>query len=155
MGQNDINVIFKPGYKNEKDVRQLCRYVVGKGKNSDKEIIALVGSEGVSKKPDKACTQIITTNRLVGKGKGRQVYHVIISFRKGCSITEVSKAAKSIARIYTNYSCLYAIHTSTENLHIHLVFGAVNIMTGKKLHLDKVSFMKHIETIKREAYQTT
>ncbi|MCR5823757.1 MAG: relaxase/mobilization nuclease domain-containing protein [Lachnospiraceae bacterium] len=46
-----------------------------------------------------------------------------------------------------------AIHTSTENLHIHPVFGAVNIMTGKKLHLDKESFKKHIENVKREAYQ--
>lgn len=152
MGQNVV-VVMKSKYKEKQDVIQLLRYIAGKGKNECKERVAYIGAKGLPKNPDKAAKRIITLNKLLDKGNGRQVYHLVISFERGTDLDSVRKAACSVASFFSEYYCFYAIHTSTDNLHIHLAFCATNHVTGKKFHLEKNEFNDFKKMVRQRAIE--
>ena len=44
--------------------------------------------------------------------------------------------------LFPEHQVVYAVHTNTENLHIHFVINTVGL-DGKKIHMDR-SFMKKV-----------
>ena len=44
-----------------------------------------------------------------------------------------------LEEIFPEYQAVYAVHTNTENLHIHFILNTVGL-NGKKIHMDN-SFM--------------
>jgi len=47
-----------------------------------------------------------------------------------------------LAEVYPDNQVVYAVHTNTENLHIHFIANSVGL-DGKKIHMDK-KFMRHV-----------
>lgn len=130
-------------YEKDSDIQNLIKYIAGKGRNKKREKVFYVGSKGISKEPAKATEQVINMQKILGKNEGRRVYHMIISFPENVSNLSVVKAAgKAVAEtIYEEgYLVYYGIHTSTDNLHIHFAIGAVNYLSGKKWHRNKMEF---------------
>ena len=70
-----------------------------------------------------------------GKLWGKRIRHSILSFsRNECTDPDVVfKAAAEIAKFYKEqYEIVYAVHTNTDNLHIHFVMNMVSFTTGYK-----------------------
>ena len=40
-----------------------------------------------------------------------------------------------LEEIFPEYQAVYAVHTNTENLHIHFILNTVGL-NGKKIHMD-------------------
>jgi len=132
-------IILKNGhYPDEEDMRRLIFYVAGKGKDSDKKTVSNTGAFGLSRKPEKFFGQLKKLHRYLSPGGNRNMYHLIVSF-PGCitSTDLINKTAREISGwIYTDlgHPLIYAVHTDTANLHIHIAFYSVSLITGKKWH---------------------
>lgn len=124
--------------KNDASVKQLLTYIAGEGSNKENENAISVSGHGVSNNYEEASEQMIKIQRLYEKDRGRRGYHMIVSFEKTMTDKNfVRLAADQIARMIfeeMHYQIFYGIHTSTDNLHIHFAFNAVNYKSGKKFH---------------------
>lgn len=121
---------------NDKDIRNLLQYIIGKGSNKNKERVQFISARGLSFNHEKAASQLIAIQRILKKDVGRRVYHMVVSFPKDFDDYKVVVLiAHSIAAmLFQDYHTFYGIHTSTDNLHIHFAFNAVSYRTGKKWH---------------------
>ena len=65
---------------------------------------------------------------------------MVVSFPVGfsCPYSFIVEVADSIGQDYLqDYQTYYAVHDSTDNLHIHFAINAVSYKTGKKWHKSK------------------
>lgn len=87
--------------------------------------------EGISRQMD-------ATAKAIGKDFGQCIRHFEIAFDSEGEDWQISpEMANGYAyRIATdflhNYQSVYAVHTNTENLHIHFVINAVDLVTRCK-----------------------
>ena len=89
---------------------------------------------------ENAAQEMIDVKNIFGKTNGRTAIHGVISL--DVDESNVSNAGKliSMARdvlseIFPNHQFIYAVHTNTENLHIHFIVNSVG-MDGHKIHRD-------------------
>ena len=103
----------------------------------------------------KAAEQFRIVQRYYKKQTGKRVHHMIISFEEGIDdLYAMDSLAKIIVYdILREYQSVYAIHEDTDNLHIHIVWNAVNFLNGRKWHISKSEFSKLKKDIKRSAKQ--
>lgn len=94
---------------------------------------------------DNATSEMMQVKEFYGKLDGRVAMHGIISLSEEES--DPSNAGKLMLllnefmeRIFSEHQVVYAVHTNTENLHVHFVVNTVGL-DGKKIHMDR-SFMK-------------
>lgn len=94
---------------------------------------------------DNATSEMMQVKEFYGKLDGRVAMHGIISLSEEES--DPRNAGKLMLllnefmeRIFSEHQVVYAVHTNTENLHIHFVVNTVGL-DGKKIHMDR-SFMK-------------
>ena len=94
-----------------------------------------------------ATNEMMQVKEFYGKLDGRLVIHGIISLDKEESAP--SNAGKLMLllndfmkELFPEHQVVYAVHTNTENLHIHFIVNTVGL-DGKKIHMDK-SFMKKV-----------
>ena len=94
-----------------------------------------------------AANEMMQVKLFYGKCGGRVALHGIISLDKEesdkknagklmCLLTDL------LEEIFPGYQAVYAVHTNTENLHIHFIVNTVG-PGGKKIHMDK-DFMSKI-----------
>ena len=143
------NPLIKMGneyYKRDKDIYNLIAYIAGKGKNTEKEKAVSVHGRGISNNYKMAPEQMIKVQKLYGKDQKRRCYHMIVSFDAEVDdYNSVILAADTIASMIfekMHYQVFYGMHTSTDHLHIHFAFNAVNYKSGKKWHQNKLEFEK-------------
>lgn len=94
-----------------------------------------------------ATNEMIQVKEFYGKLGGRVATHGIISLDREES--DQKNAGKLMlllndfmAELFPEHQVVYAVHTNTENLHVHFVINTVGL-DGKKIHMDR-SFMKKI-----------
>ena len=94
---------------------------------------------------DNATSEMMQVKEFYGKLDGRVAMHGIISMSEEES--DPRNAGKLMLllnefmeRIFSEHQVVYAVHTNTENLHVHFVVNTVGL-DGKKIHMDR-SFMK-------------
>lgn len=94
---------------------------------------------------DNATSEMMQVKEFYGKLDGRVAMHGIISLSEEES--DPRNAGKLMLllnefmeRIFLEHQVVYAVHTNTENLHVHFVVNTVGL-DGKKIHMDR-SFMK-------------
>lgn len=138
-------------YKRDKDIYNLIAYIAGTGKNTEKEKAVSVHGRGISNHYKKAPEQMIKVQKLYGKDQKRRCYHMIVSFdAEEDDCISVILAADAIASMIfekMHHQVFYGIHTSTDHLHIHFAFNAVNYRSGKKWHQNKLEFEKFKKNI--------
>ena len=90
---------------------------------------------------------MVRTKRMYGKTTGRQYAHFVQSFHARDDLTP--EMAFQIGREYiaglkqwNDYQVVMAVHTNTENLHIHYVINSVNSRDGTKWQCSKQD-LKH------------
>ena len=94
---------------------------------------------------DNATSEMMQVKEFYGKLDGRVAMHGIISLSEEES--DPRNAGKLMLllnefmeRIFSEHQVVYAVHTNTENLHVHFVVNTVGL-DGKKIHMDR-SYMK-------------
>lgn len=94
---------------------------------------------------DHAVDEMIQVKEYYGKNSGRLALHGTISL--DAEESDPKNAGKLMelindlmAEIFPNHQCVFAVHTNTDNLHIHFIVNTV-ALDGKKIHMEK-SFMK-------------
>lgn len=94
-----------------------------------------------------ATDEMMQIKEFYGKLDGRVATHGIISL--DALESDPKNAAKLMEllnelmeSIFPKHQVVYAVHTNTENLHIHFIINTVGL-DGKKIHMDK-SFMRQV-----------
>lgn len=100
---------------------------------------ALVGSHNLSSTDIKeAVEQMMETKKFYGKTDGRAALHMLISLpEEESSALNSSKLMELcqdvLKEIFPDNQAVFAVHTNTDNLHIHVIINSVGL-TGKKIH---------------------
>lgn len=96
-----------------------------------------------------ATNEMMQVKEFHGKLGGRVALHGIISLDKAES--DKKNAGKLmmllndlLEEIFPGYQTVYAVHTNTDNLHIHFILNTVGL-NGKKIHMDKFFMSKVFE----------
>lgn len=94
-----------------------------------------------------ATEEMMQVKEFYGKLDGRVATHGVISLDEEES--DPKNAGKLMMllndlmqEVFPQYQVVYAVHTNTENLHIHFIMNTVGL-DGKKIHMDK-RFMKDV-----------
>jgi len=92
-----------------------------------------------------ATSEMMQVKEFYGKLDGRVAMHGIISLSEEESDPKnagnlMLLLNEFMAKLFPEHQVVYAVHTNTENLHIHFVVNTVGL-DGKKIHMDR-SFMK-------------
>ncbi|WP_298033466.1 relaxase/mobilization nuclease domain-containing protein [uncultured Dysosmobacter sp.] len=92
---------------------------------------------GVNCQPESAFRDFMITKRLWHKEDGVQFYHMVQSFPKGEAVDPATAhaAALELANYFEGSEVLVCTHIDREHIHSHLVINAVNLDTGRKLHI--------------------
>ena len=94
-----------------------------------------------------ATNEMMQVKEFYGKLDGRVAMHGIISLSSEESNPDNAGKLMLLlndfmAKLFPEHQVVYAVHTNTENLHIHFVVNTVGL-DGKKIHMDR-SFMKKV-----------
>ena len=94
-----------------------------------------------------ATEEMMRVKEFYGKMDGRVATHGIISLdREESGEANAGKLMLLLndfmEALFPEHQVVYAVHTNTENLHIHFVINTVGL-DGKKIHMDR-SFMKKV-----------
>ena len=94
-----------------------------------------------------ATKEMMDIKEFYGKTDGRVATHGVISLDENES--GIENAGKLMLLlddlmkdVFPNYQVVYAVHTNTENLHVHFIINTVGL-DGKKIHMDK-GFMRQV-----------
>lgn len=129
--------ILKKYYPRNKDIENLLKYIVGKGKKAINGKLLYVNAKGLSRDNSRAAQQIIRMQSELGKNKERRCYQIIVSFPQSMDDKNVVIIiAEEIAeKIFENFQVYYGVHKDTKNLHVHFAINAVSYRNGKKWHM--------------------
>ena len=140
MANLTVKILPNCNYPKDTDIRNLLKYITGHGAQKS-QTSPYLNTNGLDLNCKKATQQIILTQRIYNKHTDkRRIYHMIVSFPAGLSFSNsfIAEVADSIGQDYLqDYQTYYAVHDSTDNLHIHFAINAVSYKTGKKWHKSK------------------
>lgn len=116
-----------------------CKYVENDLKTFEG---AYVGGHNVtSTDVSSAVNEMMKVKNFFDKQKGRAALHMLISLPEDES--DSSNASKLmqlcsdvLKEIFPNNQAVFAVHTNTDNLHVHVIVNSVGL-NGKKIHQDK------------------
>lgn len=96
-----------------------------------------------------ATDEMMQVKQFYGKLDGRVATHGIVSL--DASESDPRNAGKLMEllnelmeKVFPDNQVVYAVHTNTENLHIHFIINTVGL-DGKKIHMDKMFMRKVME----------
>lgn len=94
-----------------------------------------------------AVSEMMEVKKFYEKLDGRAALHGIISLSENESdiknAPELMKLCEEVlAEVFPNHQAIFAVHTNTENLHIHFIVNSVGL-DGKKIHQDD-KFMRTV-----------
>lgn len=122
-----------------------CKYVENDVKTVEG---AFVGTRNlISSDIKQAVSEMMDVKNFYEKTDGRAALHGIISLPE--SESDIKNAAslmklceEVMAEVFPNNQVIFAVHTNTENLHIHFIVNSVGL-DGKKIHQDD-KFMRNV-----------
>lgn len=96
---------------------------------------------------ESAADEMMQVKAFYGKLDGRVALHGVVSLDEEESDKENAGKLmflmdELMERVFPQNQVVYAVHTNTENLHVHFVANTVGL-DGKKIHMDK-NFMRKI-----------
>lgn len=96
---------------------------------------------------DNATNEMMQVKEFYGKLDGRVATHGVISLDQEESDSKnagklMMLLDELMEKVFPENQVVYAVHTNTDNLHIHFVLNTVG-MDGKKIHMDK-TFMRKV-----------
>lgn len=140
MANLTVRILPDRKYPKDSDICNLLKYIKGQGVQKY-QLITYQNTNGLAHGYRKAARQIIRTQQIYNKHEDkRRMYHMVVSFPVGFSYpySFIVEVADSIGQDYLqDYQTYYAVHDSTDNLHIHFAINAVSYKTGKKWHKSK------------------
>ena len=145
MANLTVRIIPSCNYSKDTDIYNLLKYINGHGSQKI-QTSPYQNTNGLAHGYRKAARQIIYTQQIYNKHEDkRRMYHMVVSFPVGfsCPDSFIAEVADSIGQDYhQDYQTYYAVHDSTDNLHIHFAINAVNYKTGKKWHKNKKELLQ-------------
>ena len=105
-----------------------------------------VGARNISDVSN-AVDEMMQVKRFYQKLDGRVALHGMISLDEDESAKEnawklMFLCDELMERVFPDNQIVYAVHTNTENLHVHFIANTVGL-DGKKIHMDK-NFMREV-----------
>lgn len=131
-------IVKAKAVKGTKGLRRAIDYILSEGKAAMKAVRNLSATEDF-------VLQIEEMSKLWGKNSGRMGYHFIFSFDPRDDVTNalaLRVANKIILEAFPNHHTIFAVHNDTHHIHVHVVVGAVNLLSGRKLNLRKEDYRK-------------
>ena len=113
------------------------------------EKAAYIGGAGISS-AQTAAEEMQADAVKFGKDKGKRVRHSVLSFdeREHVTAVQANKYAQEIIQHYSSeYQIAYAVHTNTDNVHIHMIMNQVSYLDGHRYEgkkKDYYDFKKHM-----------
>ena len=92
----------------------------------------MIGAYGVTK--NNAALQMELVSQVYRKYSNCRLRHWVVSFSEEDNVTleEVRQIANRSAAFYkSRYQIIYAIHTDTDNIHVHFVMNRISYRDGK------------------------
>ena len=122
-----------------------CKYIENDIKTIDG---ALVGTFNLSSgNVREAVSEMMETKKFYQKLGGRAALHLLLSLP--VEESDIKNAPKLMAlvkdvlkELFPDHQAVFAVHTNTDNLHIHCIVNSVGL-NGKKIHQPKY-FMKNV-----------
>jgi hypothetical protein len=110
----------------------------------------LVYMSGGSGNDGREFQDMVRTKNLFGKTTGRQYAHFIQSFHAKDPITpdialQIGKEYIASLKQWEDFQVLMAVHTNTDNIHIHYIINTVNAKTGTKWQCSRQD-LKHFRS---------
>lgn len=124
---------------NSKQLGRECKYIENDIKTVEG---AYVGSRNLTTTDiSEAVQEMMNVKQFYEKMNGRAALHGIISLPVEESDIERSADLMALcndvlAEIFPNHQAVFAVHTNTENLHIHFIVNSVGL-DGRKIHQPK------------------
>ena len=122
--------------KDTKSLRRATDYILSEGKTAVKTVRNLAVMEDYA-------SQIEEMSKLWGKNSGRMGYHFIFSFDPRDDVTNalaLRVANKIILEAFPNHQAVFAVHNDTHHIHVHVVIGAMDPLTGHKVNMRNHSY---------------
>ena len=122
-----------------------CKYIENDLKTYERAFVS--GHNIISYEPHEAAQEMMEVKKAFGKLDGRSALHMVISLpEEESKIENASKllqlADAVVKEIFPDNQAVYAVHTNTENLHVHIILNSVDLK-GKKIHQPK-GFIKNV-----------
>jgi len=145
-------------YTGDKDLMNLCRYVVSPAKTYNGFYTFGRGAE-----PCSAYEDFCEVQALFDKTDGHRAYHIIVSFDSKyafCADDGMTMAYRISEFFYPDYQVVCGVHVDQENLHAHLAVNAVsmNPENTRKLHISPYMMSllsRTAETVERKMAEFT
>lgn len=105
-----------------------------------------------------ATEEMMQVKEFFGKLDGRVATHGVISLDEEESDSKNAGKLMMLLNdlmqeVFPQHQVVYAVHTNTENLHIHFIINTVSL-DGKKIHMDN-KFMKEVFEVAVNKYAVT
>ena len=100
-----------------------------------------------------AAQEMEETAMEFGKENGKKVRHSILSFAENEHITleQADHFAQEIIQYYApDYQMVYAVHSDTDDVHIHFIMNHISCVDGHRYQgkkADYYGFMNHIQKV--------
>lgn len=125
-------------YKNSGDVERLIKYVSNKNKRKDLDICGCINL--IETEPDKMVLEMEKVKEIYDKQDSYQIKHLCIyigeSLLLRLSKRKFIRLFERVLGYFKGIQIVYAMHESTDHLHIHLALNTVSIY-GNRLDLSK------------------
>ena len=124
---------------NEKQLGRECRYIENDIKTMEGAYVGYVNLSSVD--VNDAVKAMMDVKKFYGKLDGRAALHGIISLpveeSDPANAPKLMALCESVLKeIFHDHQAVFAVHTNTENLHIHFIVNSVGL-NGKKIHQPK------------------
>lgn len=120
-----------------------CKYVENDLKTVGGAFVGVRNIKSANLK--EAVAEMMEVKNFYEKSDGRTALHMMISLEEYES--DISNAGKLmrlcddvLAELFPDNQAVYAVHTNTDNLHVHVIINSVGL-NGKKIHQDN-NFIK-------------
>lgn len=123
--------------RGNESLRQAINYIL----NPEKTSTELISGNGIDTATP--CRDMETIQFLFGQKTGRRYIHYVISFDRGVSEkTALLVAEEASCYFAQEYQYIMAVHTNTDNVHVHVILNAVNVSTGKKFSQSRAEMLQ-------------
>ena len=88
-----------------------------------------------------------------GKEDGKKIRHMVLSFdrKEGVTPEQANQYARQIIQYYEpEHQVIYAVHTNTDDLHVHFMMNHISCEDGHRYQgkeSDYYGFMNHIRQV--------